>query len=87
MKKWGILTSLLLVLLRKKLAEFDATSSEPRLILSRDDMIEMVRLFLPDTANQVIAMSSTMTMSSVAPSCFGKCGARLMALPAFQRCC
>ena len=40
-------------MLRKKLAEFDATSSEPRLILSRDELIEMVRLFLPDTANQV----------------------------------
>jgi hypothetical protein len=52
-RQLGYQVSLLLVLLRKKLAEFDATSSEPRLILSRDDIIEMVRLFLPDTANQV----------------------------------
>jgi Domain of unknown function (DUF4194) len=44
--------SLLLALLRKKMAEFDALSSETRLILSREDMIELMRLFLPDTANE-----------------------------------
>lgn len=44
--------SLLLALLRKKLAEFDATSSESRLILTRDQMVEMLRLFLPDTSNE-----------------------------------
>lgn len=44
--------SLLLALLRKKLAEFDATSSESRLILTRDQIVEMLRLFLPDTSNE-----------------------------------
>ena len=45
--------SLLLALLRKKLVEHDAMSSDPRLILSRDAIAEMVALFLPDAANQV----------------------------------
>jgi hypothetical protein len=44
--------SLLLALLRKKLAEFDATSGETRLILGREDIIELMRLFLPDSSNQ-----------------------------------
>lgn len=52
----GYQVSLLLALLRKKLAEFDATSGEPRLILSRDGIIEMMRLFLPDTTNQARLM-------------------------------
>lgn len=44
--------SLLLVLLRKRLAEFDATSGDPRLVLSREQIAELIRLFLPDTPNQ-----------------------------------
>ena len=44
--------SLLLALLRKKLVEHDAMSSDPRLILSRDEIAEIVALFLPDVANQ-----------------------------------
>jgi hypothetical protein len=48
--------SLLLALLRKKLAEFDAASGEARLILGREDIIEMMRLFLPDTSNQARLM-------------------------------
>ena len=52
-RQLGYQVSLMLALLRKKLAEFDATSGEPRLILDRDDIVEMMRLFLPDTANQV----------------------------------
>jgi hypothetical protein len=51
-RQLGYQVSLLLALLRKKLAEFDATSGESRLILSRDEIIEMMRLFLPDTTNQ-----------------------------------
>jgi hypothetical protein len=39
--------SLLLALLRRKLAEFDATESDTRLMLTRDQLIEMMRLFLP----------------------------------------
>lgn len=44
--------SLLLALLRKKLAEFDALSAETRLVISRDQMVEMLRLFLPDSSNE-----------------------------------
>lgn len=43
--------SVLLALLRKRLAEFDASSSEIRLILSRDQIVEMLRLFMPDSTN------------------------------------
>lgn len=45
--------SLLLALLRKKLAEFDAGRGDTRLILSRDDMVEMIRIFLPEGSNEV----------------------------------
>ncbi|MEA1889977.1 MAG: DUF4194 domain-containing protein [Pseudomonadota bacterium] len=43
--------SLLLALLRKKLAEHDSQSSDPRLIMSRDEIVEMIRTFLPDSSN------------------------------------
>lgn len=55
-RQLGYQVSLLLALLRKKLAEFDATSGESRLILSRDEIIETMRLFLPDTTNQARLM-------------------------------
>lgn len=44
--------SLLLVLLRRKLAEFDATGGDTRLVVSGDDIANHMRLFLPDTANE-----------------------------------
>ncbi len=44
--------SLLLALLRKKLAEADAGGSDTRLILSRDEIIELIRVFLPDSSNE-----------------------------------
>jgi hypothetical protein len=44
--------SLLLALLRKKLAEFDASGSESRLVLSREEIVEMLRLFLPAQTNE-----------------------------------
>lgn len=44
--------SLLLALLRKKLAEFDAGGGDTRLVLSRDEMVELVRVFLPDGPNE-----------------------------------
>jgi hypothetical protein len=52
-RQLGYQVSLLLALLRKMLAEFDATSGERRLILSRNDIVEMLRMFFPNTANQV----------------------------------
>jgi len=44
--------SLLLALLRKKLAEFDVTGGDTRLVLTRDQLVELVRVFLPDTSNE-----------------------------------
>lgn len=44
--------SLLLALLRKKLAEFDAGGGDTRLVLGRDDIVELVRVFLPDGPNE-----------------------------------
>ena len=45
--------SLLLALLRKKLAEFDAGAGDTRLILSRDEVVELIRIFLPAASNEV----------------------------------
>ena len=44
--------SLMLALLRKRLAEFDAGGGETRLVLSRDEIAELVRVFLPDGTNE-----------------------------------
>lgn len=44
--------SLLLALLRKKLAEFDASGTDTRLVLSRDEIVELVRVFLPESSNE-----------------------------------
>jgi Domain of unknown function (DUF4194) len=44
--------SLLLALLRKKLAEFDAQGGDTRLMLSRDQIAEIMRVFLPATSNE-----------------------------------
>lgn len=44
--------SLLLVLLRKKLAEFDASGGDTRLVLSRDEIADLIRVFLPDSSNE-----------------------------------
>ncbi len=45
--------SLLLALLRKKLAEFDASGGDTRLVLSRDEIVELIRVFLPEGSNEV----------------------------------
>ena len=44
--------SLLLALLRKKLAEFDAAGGDTRLVLSRDEIVDLVRVFLPQGSNE-----------------------------------
>ena len=44
--------SLLLALLRKKLAEFDAQGGETRLMLTRAQIAEMLRVFMPATSNE-----------------------------------
>lgn len=43
--------SLLLALLRKKLAEFDA-SGGTRLVLTRDEMVQMLAIFIPTGSNE-----------------------------------
>jgi hypothetical protein len=44
--------SLLLALLRRKLAEFDAGGGDTRLVLTRDDIVELVSVFLPGSSNE-----------------------------------
>jgi hypothetical protein len=43
--------SLLLVLLRKRLVEFETTGGEGRLVLSTDQIVEMLRLFQSESTN------------------------------------
>jgi len=44
--------SLLLALLRRKLAEFDASGGDLRLVLSREDILDLVRVFLRENTNE-----------------------------------
>lgn len=44
--------SLLIALLRRKLTENDALGGDSRLIINRDDIIEMTRTFLPEASNE-----------------------------------
>lgn len=44
--------SLLLALLRKRLAESDARGADTRLMLTRQQIVEMLALFLPDGSNE-----------------------------------
>lgn len=48
----GFHVSLLLVLLRKKLVEADAGGGELRVILTLDQLVEMLRVYMPDAANE-----------------------------------
>ncbi|MBK5937134.1 hypothetical protein CCR81_09965 [Halorhodospira halophila] len=48
--------SLLLALLRKRLAEHDATAGEPRLVLAREQIVDLVRVFMPETVNEARLM-------------------------------
>jgi len=43
--------SLLLVLLRKRLVEFETTAAEGKLVLSRDQIVDMLRVFLADSTD------------------------------------
>ena len=43
--------SLLLVLLRKRLVEFETAAGEGRLVLTTDQMVEMLRLFQAESSN------------------------------------
>jgi len=44
--------SLLLAQLRKKLAEFDASSGDTRLVMSRSEIVDLIRIFLPEGSNE-----------------------------------
>jgi len=44
--------SLMLALLRKRMAEFDAGGGDTRLVLSRDEIAELMRVFLPQGSNE-----------------------------------
>ncbi|PZF81242.1 hypothetical protein C1I92_21895 [Jiangella anatolica] len=44
--------SLLLVLLRKRLVEFETSGAEGKLVLTTEQIIEMLRLFLADSTNE-----------------------------------
>jgi hypothetical protein len=44
--------SLMLALLRKRMAEFDASGRDTRLVLARDEISELLRIFLPNGSNE-----------------------------------
>lgn len=44
--------SLMLALLRRRMAEFDAGGGDTRLVLSRGEIAELMRVFLPDGTNE-----------------------------------
>ncbi len=50
--------SLLLALLRKRLAELDAAGTDTRLVLTRDQIVEMLRVFLPESSNEAKLVDS-----------------------------
>ena len=50
-RRLSFMASLILALLRKRLVEAEAAAGE-RLILSRSEIMEMVRVFLPDRSNE-----------------------------------
>jgi hypothetical protein len=52
----GFQVSLLLALLRKKLAESDAQGESTRIILSREQIADLIRVFLPDSGNEARLM-------------------------------
>jgi hypothetical protein len=60
-RQLGYSVSLLLVLLRRKLAEFDADGGESRLIVDGTQIAEMARMFLADSANEAKLMDRVET--------------------------
>lgn len=48
----GYHVSLLLALLRRRLAEFDQRSAETRLVLKREEIVEMFRAFLTESSDE-----------------------------------
>jgi hypothetical protein len=60
-RQLGYSVSLLLALLRRKLAEFDAAGGEARLVLDGAQIAEMARMFFADTANEAKLMDRVET--------------------------
>lgn len=59
--------SLLLLLLRKRLAEFESSGEEGKLVLERDQIVELLRVFLRDTTNEARTIAQVdATISQVA---------------------
>lgn len=54
-RQLGFGVSLLLAVLRKKLTESDVKSGDTRLIVSRDDIVDLLRLFMPNATNEARA--------------------------------
>ncbi len=58
--------SLLCVLLRKKMAEADSSGAETRVIVSRDELINSMLVFMPEKSNEAqIAASINATINKV----------------------
>jgi hypothetical protein len=51
-RQLGYPLSLLCVLLRKRLVEQDASGGETRVVLSRAKIVDMMRVYLPDSGNE-----------------------------------
>jgi hypothetical protein len=51
-RQLGYAVSLLIALLRKKLAEHDAGGGDARLILSREQIVDLMRVFVADSSNE-----------------------------------
>lgn len=61
-KPLGYLMSLLCILLRKKLIEQDAAGGETRVILSREQIVQMLQVYLPEKNNEVKSISQIDTL-------------------------
>lgn len=57
----GFHLSLLLAMLRKRMAELDASGGETRLVLSRGEIVDLVRLFAGDTNNEAKVVDQVQT--------------------------
>ena len=51
--------SLMLVLLRKRMVEFESTVGEGKLVITRDQLVEMLRVFHGDSTNEARAIEQT----------------------------
>ena len=54
----GYELSLLLMILRKQLLEFDSTTGDKRLILTKQQIVDRMKLYLKDTTNEVKLIES-----------------------------